>query len=272
MLEEIVIDDVCEALLEQVRQGALVIRRYHELSEGMLRWIEQAEAEEVRKRNLLQMGGPMADYIRTHYLKSWAAVESAERSLFYHGSAVPGLTSLEPRSDRGGEKVLYLSGSPVYALLYLWDQKKTGRAEKWVTGWLKNGVTYYEEQFPGQLRAFYSGVRGWVYCVDSDEWERVGGREDMALSREAVPVRKAIMVDDVYELLIRHQAEGRFRLLRFEDASAQKQEELTERVTSYIRQKDLHSRDDEESGFFRRYFSRAWERATEINFRNKYSP
>lgn len=39
VVREIFIPDACEALLEQERLGALVIHRYHELSEGMLNWI-----------------------------------------------------------------------------------------------------------------------------------------------------------------------------------------------------------------------------------------
>ena len=76
VVEEIRIDDVCEALLEQERLGALVIRRYEELPPRMLEWIKQAEAEEVRKRDLVRRGGPMADYIRTHYPESWALAQA----------------------------------------------------------------------------------------------------------------------------------------------------------------------------------------------------
>lgn len=72
VLEEIHIPDVCEALLEQERLGTLVIRRYEQLSPGMLAWIRRAETEEIRKRDLLNKGGPMADYIRAHYPDSWA--------------------------------------------------------------------------------------------------------------------------------------------------------------------------------------------------------
>lgn len=71
VLEEIVIGDVCEALLEQERLGTLVIHRYHELTARMLQWIRQAEAEEIRKRDLVRLGGPMAEYMRKHYPESW---------------------------------------------------------------------------------------------------------------------------------------------------------------------------------------------------------
>lgn len=76
---EVVIPDVWEALLEQQRLGALVIRRYEELSPRMLAWIRDAEAKEIRKRNLLHTGGAMAEYMKRHYPESWAMVEREEQ-------------------------------------------------------------------------------------------------------------------------------------------------------------------------------------------------
>lgn len=89
VLEEIVVPDVREALLEQERLGALSIRRYNQLSPKMLEWILRAEAEEIRKRNLLKAGGPMADYIRQHYPQSWKLAEQEQRE---HENTVANLT------------------------------------------------------------------------------------------------------------------------------------------------------------------------------------
>lgn len=89
VLEEIVVPDVREALLEQERLGALSIRRYNQLSPKMLEWILHAEAEEIRKRNLLKAGGPMADYIRQHYPQSWKLAEQEQRE---HENTVANLT------------------------------------------------------------------------------------------------------------------------------------------------------------------------------------
>jgi len=51
------IPDVYEALLEQQKIGALVIRRHEEMSPKELAWIRNAEANEIRKRDLLRTGG-----------------------------------------------------------------------------------------------------------------------------------------------------------------------------------------------------------------------
>lgn len=71
VLEEILIPDVYEALLDQERQGSLIIRRYHELSEKMLEWIRRAETEIILEKKMFQNPGSMADYYRTHYPDSW---------------------------------------------------------------------------------------------------------------------------------------------------------------------------------------------------------
>ena len=80
ILQEIVIPDACEALLEQERLGALVIRRYHELPERAYDWILKTEVDCIRKAGILHSPGPMADYYRTHYPESWAIVEREHKA------------------------------------------------------------------------------------------------------------------------------------------------------------------------------------------------
>lgn len=79
VIVETAVQDVYEALLEQEKQGALIIRRYYELSDKMLDWICKAEADIIRNADLLQTSGPMADYYRAHYPESWAMVEAEQR-------------------------------------------------------------------------------------------------------------------------------------------------------------------------------------------------
>ncbi len=78
IVSETHIPDALEALLEQERLGALVIRRYHELPEEMLNWICRVEADCIRKANLINTPGPMADYYREHYPQSWEIVEKKQ--------------------------------------------------------------------------------------------------------------------------------------------------------------------------------------------------
>lgn len=206
----------------------------------------------------------MTDYpcARRHYPESWAIVEAEEQ--LYHGSAVPDLTELLPLSVLHGcdEKVVYLSSSVPYTLLYIWDAGKAQYSQKWVTGWVKDGVAYYEEQFSGQLKAFYAGVRGDVYSVlKSGDVLSLPHREDLFYSRNPIRVYRVTEIPDVYQALLEYERAGKFRVLRFEDASEEKQAELTDRIAAYIIQNDLLKQDSEESHFMKRYFARAWEKA-----------
>ena len=79
VVKEITIPDVCEALLEQERLGALVIHRYRELQPNILDWIRRAEADCIREKHLLNTPGAMADYYRRHYPESWAIVEAEQQ-------------------------------------------------------------------------------------------------------------------------------------------------------------------------------------------------
>lgn len=72
---ETYIPDACEALLEQERLGALVIRRYHELPEEMLSWIRKVQTDIIKESDLINTPGPKADYYRAHYPDSWAMAE-----------------------------------------------------------------------------------------------------------------------------------------------------------------------------------------------------
>lgn len=76
VLEENIISDVYEALLEQERLGALVIHRYPQLSQNMLDWIRDVEADTIREHGLRGREDAMAEYYREHYPESWAMVEA----------------------------------------------------------------------------------------------------------------------------------------------------------------------------------------------------
>lgn len=84
IVQEIAIPDVYEALLEQQRLGALVIHQYAELTKDMLDWIRRAEADSIRKKNLLHTPGDMATYYKLHYPESWAMVEAEEKAQLSH--------------------------------------------------------------------------------------------------------------------------------------------------------------------------------------------
>lgn len=186
------------------------------------------------------------------------------KDYIFHGSHEPDLEILKPLSVLHGEenkKVLYLTDNIPYAIVYIWSSEKTGYG-KWVTSWLKDGVTYYEEQFPDQLKAFYEGVSGYLYCVNSsDSILTMPNREGLFYSTKSIAVEKTLYIEDVYNELIKYEKQGKFKLYRFSEASKEKQEELTDRIASVIIKDGLLDAAEDKNGFFKKYFSKAWEKA-----------
>ena len=69
---------------------------------------------------------------------------------------------------------------------------------------IKNGIVYYEEQFEGQLEAFYKGVSGYVYCAEYREhFKPVENRESMYFSEIDSTVFKTIYISDVYSEIMK---------------------------------------------------------------------
>ncbi|WP_322168960.1 hypothetical protein [Acutalibacter caecimuris] len=183
----------------------------------------------------------------------------------YHGSPVEGIRRLRAgsRLHGTGEPVLYLTDSPAYALFYIWDVGRTGYPCKHVTAWLDGGIAQYEEQFAGQLAAFYQGAAGWLYRVErTPEMLPVPGREGLFSAPADTPVAGADFIPDVYAALEEQAQEGRARIWRFTERTPEKQAELTGMIAQAIAQNGFY-RGRPEEGFFRRYFADAWERAQE---------
>lgn len=192
--------------------------------------------------------------------------EGSKVEYLYHGSAVGGIQSLRAGSilHGTGERVLYLTDSAPYALFYIWDENRTGFSYKHITAWLKDGLAQYEEQFPGQLEAFYRGASGWLYRVErTREIQLVEGREGLFCALGDTAVAEAAFVPDVYEALLAHEAKGRAKLWRFEERPPEKREELMERAAQWIARNGFFP-GREEAAFFRQYFPEAWLRAESL--------
>lgn len=107
---------------------------------------------------------------------------------------------LESRSKLHGfdQLVVYLSESFPYALTFIWNSKKIGTKQKWVTCGLKNGIVCCEEQFPNQLQTFYEGVAGYLYVASKENTVHpIDNQEAMYYSSEPVKATDQIYIPDV---------------------------------------------------------------------------
>lgn len=186
----------------------------------------------------------------------------------FHGSDNGGITVLEPFSTLYGtdKKVVYLTGSIPYALVYIWDGNHNNlRKEKHVTAWVKNGTAYYEEQFPDQLETFYKSVSGYLYrACDASGIKACAERESIFYSTDRITVEKALMVPDVYEELLRYEESGKFRVRRFNEQSIQRQMELTELIANAILRDNFCYGNEEKAKFYKMYFENSWELAKKL--------
>ncbi|MBR6678601.1 MAG: hypothetical protein IKL23_07750, partial [Oscillospiraceae bacterium] len=108
------------------------------------------------------------------------------------------------------------------------------------------------------------GVHGYIYSIlPSESIQPMLQREGLFFSGESVKVYRTQEIPDVYQALLQYEREGRFKLLRFEEASPEKQEELIDRIATYIRESNLLEQDNEHSRFMRKYFVDAWRKAQE---------
>lgn len=181
---------------------------------------------------------------------------------YYHGSSIDGITVLNARSSlhNSDKNVVYLTDNAPYALFYIWDAEKTGSRSKHVTAWVKDGVAYYEEQFPDQLRAFYQGVSGYLYTIQGD-FSAVDGRANLFYSENDTPISDMTAIRDVYAALLQYEADGKLVVLRYAEQTAERQNELIELIAAAIRKNGLYANDPEMQRFLRHYFKAAWQKA-----------
>lgn len=77
--EELLIPDVCGALLEEERLGTIRIVRWPEVPERTRRWIVNAEMGTILENKLLGTDTAMAHYMREKYPESWAMAQKEDK-------------------------------------------------------------------------------------------------------------------------------------------------------------------------------------------------
>lgn len=182
----------------------------------------------------------------------------------YHGSAIAGITALEPHSILHGsdKRVVYLTDNLPCALFYIWDGERIGYHGKHVTGGIRNGTAFYEEQFPNQLEAFYQGASGYLYRVPrSPVILSVEGREGLYCTLDKAVPAGAEYVPDVYRALLDCEARGELEVRRYTRQTPARREELVELMAQSIAMEGFCRDDPARAAFLQKYFAAAWERA-----------
>lgn len=181
----------------------------------------------------------------------------------YHGSVIANIHIIKAESTLHGTdntKVFYLTDNLPYSLFYIWDSSHNIKRNKHVTAWMKDGIVYYEEQFEGQLKAFYKGVCGYVYCVESNEnFKPVENRESMWFSETDSAVFKTFIISDVYSEIMKYANEGKVKIINFDEVSKERTTDLYNIITQRIIKSGLlNNTDSTDAKFYQTYFSKAW--------------
>lgn len=184
----------------------------------------------------------------------------------YHGSFVSNITTLKPNLKMHNgkeEKIVYLTSNYAYALFYIWDPVNNHRKNKYITAYIKDGIVYYEEQFPNQFYEFYHKVNGCVYYVlESDAFIK-GSEESFYISNDDTKVVKCDFIDNVHNKILEYINKGLVKILYYNEQPKEKQESLKEKIVHVILKKQIIGSDNEEELFFKKYFVEAYNRAVQ---------
>ncbi len=192
-----------------------------------------------------------------------------DKKLLFHGSIVPNIKTLNPISKLhdSNDHIVYLTANAPYALFYIWDGRHNKKEGKHITAWVKNGIAHYEEQFPDQMKKFYDGVKGYLYSVCYDEsMNSVTNREMMYSCKSEVEVESVRFVENVYTELLKYEAEGKLKVVRFEDVPQDRIIELYEYMAKRIVDNHvLACPDGDEAVFYKTYFGEVWRMVEKYN-------
>ncbi len=182
----------------------------------------------------------------------------------YHGTVVPNIKIINAVSslhDWEEQKIVYLTDNRAYSLFYIWDSVHNLKKGKHVTAWIKDGIVYYEEQFPEQLKAFYDGVSGYLYRVEKNaSFCPVQNRESMWYSTENAIVERAEYIENVYDELLEYQKTGKLKIIPFEEVEKSRIDALYSRMADSVLERRLtETPNDPDALFYQKYFPLVWE-------------
>lgn len=136
----------------------------------------------------------------------------------YHGSDAGGLQTLTPRLADHGKPYVYLTDNRVAAALYA--ARAVEPPHYWVPyGFDSDGTPVYHELYSNALYDVYGRKCGYLYQVEA--WETqvnpLEGIPGAFTGLSPFSVTDCEALPDVYEWLLREEADGRLRVCRFQE-------------------------------------------------------
>lgn len=161
---------------------------------------------------------------------------------FYHGTAVRGLTELQPFASPYAnlkEPCVYLTTSKQLALHYIWNTDKYPIKSPMLNV-RKDGILVFQEMFSGALEYFYKGLSGYIYhCVGDYKLNGDVGIITCATSNKSVPISDFEYIDDVYEKIMSYEKQGAFIYEKYENLPQYRYDIIRGIIIRSIKRDDL---------------------------------
>ncbi len=188
--------------------------------------------------------------------------------IFYHGSPVKGIKTLQPFSKSHNtikKPVVYLTPNETLALFYIWN-----RAYKYVTfSENESGVVVYTESYENQFKDLYKGVSGSVYECKDDPCIYLTHVAGVYNSEQPVDVCKETVIDDVYEEICKRMGRGKVILKTYASLTPEekeKDEKSLIRAIHFLRLLKPGGTETDAAlrAFYKEHFPAAWRRAEKM--------
>lgn len=181
----------------------------------------------------------------------------------YHGSNIAGIEILKPNQADHDRPYVYMSTIDVVAAFYLCNVVE--RPYYWFPYGFggSSNVPVYHELYPNALREVSEGISGYIYEVDAEENQVIPFKNIPCarLATEPVKVNKCVRVENAYDLFMQYVKQGKMKIGRFEDKSAQQLEWWYVALLDYLKEKNMIEIPDCSYALFvKEKFPQVWEK------------
>ncbi|HIT34629.1 MAG TPA: hypothetical protein IAC31_08425 [Candidatus Faecousia intestinigallinarum] len=177
--------------------------------------------------------------------------------VYYHASPTADISVLEPR------KPIYFSEKP--SAVYLCTLRPMAllygvQNFEYTYGYTRDGQIYFEEFWPGALKALYQGKSASLYICAPEETETTRIPNEY-LSRKPVRILSQERIPDLYQALLEEAEKNTIRIFRHEELSSEVLSRIRKMVAREIREQRLWERPGAMAEYMRLHYPDSWEDA-----------
>ncbi len=133
----------------------------------------------------------------------------------YHVSPVAGIKVLEPRVSTHGKAYVYGSTNLPFTLIF-GSKKLKGDLDGPYGVFTNSGLPFIIEAYEGAIEKLFKGESCSIYELDPTDFESgktgFGGE---IVSEKPVKILKETRVEDIYELLLKYEKQGKIKIFRY---------------------------------------------------------